>query len=91
MTLAPKRRWFRFSLREILLATTAIGCALGWAIERWRHPYEMTLRQAIEMLSGTDEIQVDCRLEDPDNPEALPVKYWLVRKRPNPRPGPATH
>ena len=31
-TSAPKRRWFRFSLRGLLVIVTVFGCWLGWQI-----------------------------------------------------------
>jgi hypothetical protein len=30
MTSAPKRRWFRFSLRTLLVVVTVLGSVLGW-------------------------------------------------------------
>ena len=34
MTPAPKRRWFRFSLRTLLLLVVLIGIPLGWVGNR---------------------------------------------------------
>ncbi len=30
MTPAPKRRWFRFTLRTLLIVATLWGCFFGW-------------------------------------------------------------
>ena len=32
---APRRRWFRFSLRTLLLVTTLLACWLGFQVWRW--------------------------------------------------------
>jgi hypothetical protein len=32
MTSAPKRRWFRFSLRTLFVVVTVIACWLGWNV-----------------------------------------------------------
>ena len=39
MTPAPKRRWFRFSLRTLFVAVTVFGCWLGYYLNwvRQRH------------------------------------------------------
>ena len=36
MSLAPKRRWFRFSLRTMFLAVTVFCVWLGWNVEQVR-------------------------------------------------------
>jgi len=33
---APRRRWFRFSLRTMLLIVAAVSIGLGWAIHEAR-------------------------------------------------------
>ena len=39
MTLAPKRRWFQFSLRTLFVVVTVFGCWLGYELNwlRERH------------------------------------------------------
>jgi hypothetical protein len=32
---APRRRWFRFSLRTLLVVTTLLACWLGYQVRRW--------------------------------------------------------
>jgi hypothetical protein len=64
MTSAPKRRWFQFSMRELLLLIATIACALGWARERKIHsgywPDDQPVAEVIERmnLTGEKEIQV---------------------------------
>jgi len=36
MTHAPKRRWFRFSLRTLFVVVTVIACWLGWSLNWMR-------------------------------------------------------
>ena len=36
MTIKPKRRWFQFSLRALLIGITVGSVALGWYMYRWR-------------------------------------------------------
>ena len=36
MTAAPKRRWFRFSLRTMFVVVTVVACWLGWNLHQVR-------------------------------------------------------
>jgi hypothetical protein len=53
----PRRRWFRFSLRTLVAAVSAIGLLLGWLGANWRVVAART--------SALDEI------ESPSPPEAM--------------------
>jgi len=54
----PRRRWFQFSLRTILIPTTIIAVLLGW----WSHKARQQ-REAVAILKGTDgQVRYDCRL-----------------------------
>jgi hypothetical protein len=82
MTALPGHRW-PFSLLELLFATAAFGCALGWANERLSRPTDFTIPQAIKMLDDRNQVLVDCRLDG-----GKAVRYWLVRERPVEHPVP---
>jgi hypothetical protein len=57
MTPAPKRRWFRFSLRTLFVVVTISGIALGWVAYQlnWiRQRRELVHRTDIEALMWAD-------------------------------------
>ena len=69
MSPAPKRRWFRFSLRTMFIVVTVFGCLLGWL------SYELNWirqRQAWRPASRT------IRANFPNRPPGL---LWLFRER----------
>ena len=64
MTLAPKRRWFRFSLRTLFVVVTAAGAFAGWF--RWN---------AIQVGERKEFIAYLQALEHEPNPTTI----WLMR------------
>jgi hypothetical protein len=63
----PKRRWFRFSIRDLLWVTLVIGIGLGWWIDRKRlqreayEAYEIE-KLAVKFLDRAREMNPDMNL-----------------------------
>jgi hypothetical protein len=75
MMLAFKRRWLRFSLGTLFVATTLVGCWLGWHV-RWirqRH-------QALETIDARPKVFSVVGGVGPNG--GLPWSLWLLGERP---------
>ncbi|QEG35921.1 hypothetical protein Pr1d_32290 [Bythopirellula goksoeyrii] len=49
-TTPTRRRWFRFSVRSLLVVTTLVACALGWiAKERSQSNFEHQIGKKLEV------------------------------------------
>ncbi len=46
MTPAPKRRWFRYSLRTLFVVVTVFGCWLGYELNWIRQRHELLAEQS---------------------------------------------
>ena len=51
MTAIPKRRWFRFSIRDLLWLTALLAIGFGWWIE---HKRSDKYREFFQILKRTD-------------------------------------
>jgi hypothetical protein len=75
MTDAPKRGWFRFSIRELALLVLAVGLALGWYRERQAAaPFWNCVKQARDRLAGSrSNNTATILMQLPDTSETLSV------------------
>jgi len=75
----PRRRWFRFSLRTMLVFVTLAGCALGWLGAKLREARrQQVAAAAIRSLGG--EVEYDYEFDSLGNytPNATPPgSAWL--------------
>jgi hypothetical protein len=55
MTPAPKRHWFRFSLRTLFVVVTVFGCWLGYELNWIRQRRELMSRPNVEALVWATE------------------------------------
>ena len=75
MTLAPKRRWFRFSLRTLFVVVTVACCWLGYYVN-WAHQR----RHGREWLEEHDWMQRGIgNISIPYVREAKPDLPWPLR------------
>jgi hypothetical protein len=60
----PKRRWFRFSIRDILLTTTIIALVAGW----WLDHRRITRNANLELMILKDPaiVRLQCKIFDLD-------------------------
>lgn len=77
LTLTPRRRWFRFSLRTLFVAITVLSIAFGFYVNRVQN--EWWAAKAIQAANG--EIVYDCRIQrctvPPAGPPVPPGPTWL--------------
>ena len=69
----PKRRWFRFSLRTLLIVVTIIGIVLAWRAHELRLIRQRDKLITWIMYKGTDTYISSCTFS---GPEEAP---WRVR------------
>ena len=82
MNLAPKRRWYQFSLRTLLVVVAAIAAALGYFSERVR-----TQRAAVAAIrEAGGSVTYDWEYRDPQSAEEWldsldrepPIPKWVT-------------
>lgn len=72
----PKRRWFRFSLRTLLIVVVLLSLPLGWfAMKMARAERQRRAVEAIERVGGW--IQYDCCVDESGKPQPS-VSTWLT-------------
>ena len=72
---APKRRWFRFSLRTMFVAVTVLGGWLGWNIHFVQE--RQSLRDRLKNTPTFREAEVDMSTQ----PTSIPIwREWLGDK-----------
>jgi hypothetical protein len=72
----PKRRWFRFSLRTLFVAVTALACWLGWQVNivRQRRAILDTIGRANEGVKYNLRGGIFRRFDEP----TVPIwREWL--------------
>lgn len=70
---APKRRWFRFSLRALLVLIAIIAIPLAWKVNQVRH--QRNVANQIAELGGKITWSRDLRQQEPPGPKWL--RRWL--------------
>ena len=60
----PKRRWFRFSIRDILLTTAIIALVAGWWLDHRRITRNANLESMI--LKDPTIVRLQCKIFDLD-------------------------
>jgi hypothetical protein len=71
MSETPKRRWFRFSLKWLLIAVTTIALWLGW------NEYQLHQREAVEKYITSQGGVLN--LGPPEHPwKRLPITWRLL-------------
>jgi len=80
MTTAPKRRWFRFSLRGLLVVVTVLGCWLGWEVSAVHQRRSMAQRFEAEggfVEVWTSDLEVQYGYEPGRGPKISGWRRWL--------------
>jgi len=72
---APKRRWFRFSLRTLFVVVTVFACALGWTYAVARRVWE---RERLIEEVGRNPIGL-VSTHAPSDFTDLPSAPWSIR------------
>lgn len=85
MTPAPKRRWFRFSLRTLFVVVTVFCSWLGYELNWIRERHELLARQKA-IAVGSEEIALPtCGLSwlwVPPKVDRAPSPLWIFGEQP---------